>query len=252
VGLGITTINGEIVHKEFAGHTGRLSLVTRVKDDRSAFPVWKRCLDLVLVLLVLPWILPVMLAVAILIKLVSKGPVFFRQERIGYLGKPFTCLKFRTMHVNADTSLHREHMGKLIANNLPLVKLDSKGDKRLIPFGAAIRAACLDEIPQLFNVLRGDMSLVGPRPCMEYEYTQLLPWHRQRFNTPPGMTGLWQVKRRLDTSFNQMMQMDLQYVANRAPGLDLMILLETVPAVWLQVRESRAAKRRMAEHSRTN
>jgi lipopolysaccharide/colanic/teichoic acid biosynthesis glycosyltransferase len=232
------------VQKEcIEGTSGRLGLVTIPKEIGAAIPTWKRGLDLILLLLGLPVVLPVMLVVALAVKLVSKGPVFFRQERIGYRGKPFTVWKFRTMHVNADPGLHREHMGKLIANNLPLTKLDVKGDKRLIPGGAWLRAACLDEVPQLINVLLGDMSLVGPRPCMDYEYNQLLPWHRQRFNSPPGMTGLWQVKRRSDTSFAQMMQMDLFYVANRSLWLDLMILLQTPVAVPLQVWESRGSRR---------
>jgi lipopolysaccharide/colanic/teichoic acid biosynthesis glycosyltransferase len=232
------------VQKEcIEGHSGRLGLMAISKESRSGTPVWKRCLDLILLLLGLPVVLPVMLVVGLLVKLVSKGPMFFRQERIGYRGKPFTVWKFRTMHANADPGLHREHVGKLIANNLPLTKLDVKGDKRLIPCGKFIRAACLDEIPQLINVLLGEMSLVGPRPCMDYEYQQLLPWHRQRFNSPPGMTGLWQVKRRAETSFAQMMQMDLYYVANRNLWLDLMILLQTPIAVVAQLRDSRLAKR---------
>jgi lipopolysaccharide/colanic/teichoic acid biosynthesis glycosyltransferase len=230
-------------------HGGRLGLVTLTKEARLGCPIWKRCLDLILLLLGLPVILPIMLVVGGLIKMVSKGPMFFRQERMGYRGKPFTCWKFRTMHVNADPGLHREHVGKLIANNLPLTKLDIKGDKRLIPFGAVLRAGCLDEIPQLINVVLGEMSLVGPRPCMDYEYKQLLPWHRQRFNSPPGMTGLWQVRRRADTSFVQMMQMDLYYVANRSLWFDLMILLQTPLAVLSQVRESRRARRLRAEQN---
>jgi lipopolysaccharide/colanic/teichoic acid biosynthesis glycosyltransferase len=233
------------VQKEcIEGHGGRLGLVTIEKEARSGCPAWKRCLDLILLLLGTPVILPVMLLVGLVVKLVSKGPVFFRQERIGYRGKPFTVWKFRTMHANADPALHREHVGKLIANNLPLTKLDIKGDKRLIPLGAVLRASCLDEIPQLINVALGDMSLVGPRPCMDYEYNQLLPWHRQRFSSPPGMTGLWQVKRRSDTSFAQMMQMDLFYVANRSLWLDLVLLLQTPFAVLAQVWESRVVKRR--------
>jgi len=184
-----------------------------------------------------------MLLVALIIWFLSKGPIFFRQQRVGYLGKPFTVWKFRTMHVDADPQLHQEHVNRLIAQNLPLIKLDTKGDKRLIRGAAVLRAACLDELPQLFNVLRGDMSLVGPRPCMEYEYQRLLPWQKQRFNTPPGMTGLWQVKRGEDTRFVGMMQMDLEYVANRGLRLDLAILLATLPAVITQVVNSRVAKR---------
>ena len=232
------------------GHAGRLGLITTASNTGSGCPPWKRCLDLFLLLLGLPVILPVMLVVALLVKMVSRGPVFFRQERIGYRGKPFTCWKFRTMHANADPGLHREHVGKLIANNLPLVKLDAKGDKRLIPLGGVLRASCVDEIPQLINVFLGEMSIVGPRPCMEYEYSQLLPWHRQRFNSPPGMTGLWQIKRRANTSFTEMMQMDLHYVTNRTLWFDLLIVLQTIPSVWLQVRESRALKQRQSQECR--
>jgi lipopolysaccharide/colanic/teichoic acid biosynthesis glycosyltransferase len=184
-----------------------------------------------------------MLLAALLIKWVSKGPVFFRQVRIGLAGRPFTVWKFRTMHANADPELHRKHVENLIANDLPLVKLDSAGDSRLIPCGTLLRAACIDELPQLINVLMGEMSIVGPRPCMDYEYNQLLPWHRQRFNSPPGMTGLWQVKRRADTNFTEMMELDLAYVSHRSLTMDLSIVLQTVPAVLAQAKESRAAKR---------
>lgn len=233
------------------GHSGQLGLIAVARTCRSGCPGWKRCLDVMIVLLGLPIVLPVMLLVGLIIKLVSNGPVFFRQERIGYSGKAFKVWKFRTMHVDADQKLHEEHVSRLIAQNLPLTKLDAKGDKRLIPFGAVLRASCLDEVPQLINVLMGEMSLVGPRPCMEYEYNQLLPWHKQRFETPPGMTGLWQVKRSSETSFLQMMQMDLQYVANRTLWLDLSILLETVPAVLSQVKQVRESKRRRSEQSQT-
>lgn len=232
------------MHKEFVqGNAGQFGLIRAERDSGMGFPLWKRCLDLFLLLLAVPVVLPVMLVAALLIKLVSKGPVFFRQVRIGYSGKPFTVWKFRTMHANADPELHRKHVENLIANDLPLVKLDSTGDSRLIPCGALLRGACIDELPQLINVFLGEMSIVGPRPCMDYEYNQLLPRHRQRFNSPPGMTGLWQVKRRADTSFSEMMKMDLDYVANRSLKMDLSIVLQTVPAVLAQAKESRAAKR---------
>jgi len=195
------------------------------------------------VLLGLPFVLPVMIVVGLIVWLLSRGPIFFRQQRIGYMGKPFTVWKFRTMHVDADPKLHEEHVGKLIAQNLPLTKLDVKGDKRLIRGGRVLRASCLDELPQLINVLLGDMSLVGPRPCMAFEYQQLLPWQKQRFNTPPGMTGLWQVKRGEQTSFAEMMEMDLEYVANRTLLLDLGILVGTVPAVFAQLKNVSLSKR---------
>jgi lipopolysaccharide/colanic/teichoic acid biosynthesis glycosyltransferase len=216
------------------------------QQESTACPTWKRCLDLGLLMIGLPVVLPAMLVAALIIKLVSKGPVFFKQQRIGYLGKPFTCWKFRTMRVNASQGTHREHVEKLIASNQPMVKLDSKGDKRLIPLGRILRASCMDELPQLINVLLGDMSLVGPRPCMDYEYKHLKTSQLQRFETAPGMTGLWQMKRRSGTSFQQMMSMDIEYVANRSLGLDLKILLLTAPSVVAQVREAKAAKRASA------
>lgn len=225
------------------GQNGQLRLMAAANNSRSGCPAWKRCLDIAIVLAGLPVILPVTVVVALIIRLVSKGPVFFRQQRIGYSGKPFTVWKFRTMHVDADSRVHQEYVNHLITQNLPLTKLDIKGDKRLIPFGSVLRASCLDEVPQFINVVLGDMSLVGPRPCMEYEYNQLLPWHKHRFDSPPGMTGLWQVKRGPETSFLQMMQMDLQYVSNRTLWLDLSILLATVPAVLNQVKNSWSAKR---------
>jgi lipopolysaccharide/colanic/teichoic acid biosynthesis glycosyltransferase len=226
----------------------RARLVIPLEQAQPACPAWKRCLDISLLLLVLPVVLPVMLVVALAIKLVSKGPVFFKQERIGYLGKPFTCWKFRTMRIDANQGTHREHVQKLIASNQPMVKLDAKGDKRLIPFGRILRASCVDELPQLINVALGDMSLVGPRPCMEYEYSQLKSWQLHRFKSAPGMTGLWQMKRRSDTNFRQMMQMDLEYVTNRSLWLDIKILSLTIPSVIAQVREIRAARRAQALH----
>jgi len=229
-------------------HGEQLGLIAPVQTNRLGCPGWKRSLDLLGVLLGLPIIFPLLLMVALAVWLLSRGPVFFKQQRVGYLGRLFTVWKFRTMHVDADPKAHQEHVGKLIAENLPLTKLDSKGDKRLIRGGALLRASCLDELPQLFNVLLGDMSLVGPRPCMEYEYERLLPWHKKRFNTPPGMTGLWQVKRQAQTSFAEMMHMDLDYVANRTLRLDLAILMATVPAVIVQLKNSRAAKRLRQQH----
>lgn len=223
-------------------------LVAPLEQAQPACPAWKRCLDIGMLLLGLPVVLPVMVIVALVIKLVSKGPVFFKQERIGYLGKPFTCWKFRTMRVDANPGTHREHVQKLIASNQPMVKLDAKGDKRLIPFGRILRASCLDELPQLINVALGHMSLVGPRPCMEYEYSQLKSWQLHRFDSAPGMTGLWQMKRRSDTTFGQMMQMDLEYVSHRSLWLDVKILSLTIPSVITQVREIRAARRAQALH----
>src|SRR3954469_12610862 len=128
-------------------------------------PVWKRMMDVTFILLSAPIVLPIMGALAAYIKLVSKGPIFFKQDRVGYRGQTFTCFKFRSMKPNADTRGHKDHTTHLIkSSDVPMIKLDATGDSRLIPLGSAIRASGLDELPQLWNVLKGEMSLVGPRP----------------------------------------------------------------------------------------
>ncbi|HTS19749.1 MAG TPA: sugar transferase [Verrucomicrobiae bacterium] len=205
-------------------------------------PRWKRVVDVICILLASPVLVPVMAIISILIKLGSKGPVLFRQERIGHLGQRFTCLKFRTMVVHADTSVHEGHCARLIDSDLPMVKMDSHGDSRVIPFGRQLRATGLDELPQIINVLRGEMSLVGPRPCLACEYDRHLDWQRERFNTLPGLTGLWQVSGKNSTTFNQMIRLDLQYDRNKSVWLDLSIMMRTIPALVMQVREMRSRK----------
>jgi lipopolysaccharide/colanic/teichoic acid biosynthesis glycosyltransferase len=122
-----------------------------------------------------------------------------------------------------------------MATNEPMTKLDSRGDTRLIPFGRLLRAAGLDELPQLINVLRGEMSLVGPRPCLPSEYDRHLPWQRDRFRTLPGLTGLWQVSGKNQTTFSEMIDLDMQYVRTQSPLLDLKILLKTIPVVVAEI-----------------
>jgi lipopolysaccharide/colanic/teichoic acid biosynthesis glycosyltransferase len=158
-------------------------------SDFPRVPLWKRVLDVCCVLIAVPSLLPVLLMIAIVIKIGSKGPVLFKQERVGLLGKRFIIFKFRTMIAGADTAIHEKHADTLIESNRPMTKLDTHGDARLIPFGRMLRAAGLDELPQLINVLRGEMSFVGPRPCLPSEYNKYLPWQRERFDTPPGLTG---------------------------------------------------------------
>ena len=145
--------------------------------------------------------------------------------------------KFRTMIAGADTAVHETHAASLIESNRPMTKLDAHGDARLIPFGRTLRAAGLDELPQLINVLRGEMSFVGPRPCLLSEYNKYLPWQRERFRTPPGLTGLWQVSGKNRTTFNEMIDLDIQYVRKRSLWLDLKIMLKTIPAVMIEVRD---------------
>jgi lipopolysaccharide/colanic/teichoic acid biosynthesis glycosyltransferase len=208
----------------------------------EGIPWWKRTLDIACVLVALPVLSLVGLAVAAVIKIVSPGPVFFRQERIGYRGRPFMCFKFRTMCVDADTDVHKGHLEELMSSNLPMTKLDGD-DARVIPGGIWLRSLGLDELPQLINVLRGEMSLVGPRPCVSYEFEKYLPRHRIRCATLPGLTGLWQVNDKNNTTFEEMMELDIYYVHNKSLWLDLSILTRTVPAVLLQTREVRRKKR---------
>ena len=200
-------------------------------------PVWKRGLDLAVVVVFLPVIVPVMTLIALTIKIVSRGPVFFRQDRIGFRGKPFVCFKFRTMRAGASTAVHQGYFKQLMESNEPMTKMDSIGDPRLIRLGSILRASGLDELPQLLNVLRGEMSIVGPRPCTPFEYSNYHPWQKQRFNTLPGLTGLWQVNGKNKTTFNRMIQLDSAYVERQNIWLDVGIILKTVPVVLIQVKE---------------
>ena len=200
-------------------------------------------LDVLLILLALPFLIPFGLLIALLIRSVSKGPVLFRQERVGYLGRRFMCFKFRTMFVDADTTTHQGYLQELMNSNTPMQKMDSKGDPRIIPFGLLLRASGLDELPQLINVLRGEMSLVGPRPCLPYEYDKYLPWQKKRFGTAPGLTGLWQVSGKNKTTFVEMIQLDIKYARNKNLWWDLEIILMTIPALIIQMLETRRSKK---------
>lgn len=204
---------------------------------------WKRTLDVTLILLALPFLIPLALFIAILIRSVSEGPILFRQERVGLRGRRFMCFKFRTMFVNAETTTHQGHLQQLMNSNVPMTKMDSKGDPRIIPFGLLLRASGLDELPQLINVLRGEMSLVGPRPCLPYEYERYLPWQKERFNTVPGLTGLWQVSGKNKTTFAEMIQLDIKYAKGKTFWWDVKIILMTVPALAIQMLESRLARK---------
>lgn len=212
-------------------------------DDPVSVPVWKRSLDWALILLTIPIWAPVMLLIGLGIKFFSRGPILFKQERVGLNRQRFTCLKFRTMKVNADSAGHQRHLKSLMQSQVPMTKLDAAGDPRLIPGGMLLRATGLDELPQLFNVLRGEMSLVGPRPCTLYEYDGFLPWHLERFQTLPGLTGLWQVSGKNKTTFDEMMHLDIDYARQKSLWLDLRILVKTLPAMIGQVREARRWKK---------
>jgi len=172
---------------------------------------------------------PLWLLIALAIKLDSDGPILFSQERVGQDNERFHIYKFRSMHVNAEEELAR--LRDLNEADGPLFKI--KDDPRLTRVGAFLRRTSLDELPQLLNVLMGDMSLVGPRPPLAVEVEQYQPWHRQRLSVPPGMTGLWQVSGRSELTFDEMVLLDIYYIEHWSPWLDFTILLRTIPKVIL-------------------
>ncbi len=211
-------------------------------------PRWKRALDVLVSGLGLIMLSPLLVFIALGIKLTSPGPVFFKQVRIGYLGKPFLFWKFRTMVHNYNPEEHKAHLEQLIcsdASEKPMLKLD-KRNRAITPFGRLLRVSSLDELPQLINVLRGEMSLIGPRPCLSYEAEKYLCWHSRRFDIMPGMTGLWQVRGKNRLTFKEMIRLDIEYARNCSLALDLQILLMTVPTVWSDIRQG-LALRQMAE-----
>lgn len=192
----------------------------------------KRVLDLVVVSLGLVPLSPVLLLIALAIRLSSPGPVFYRQQRIGKDGQPFDMLKFRTMRAGSSQQSHREHVEKLIRNNLSPRDLGAESlklpdDPRITTVGRWLRRLSLDELPQLFNVLRGEMSIVGPRPPLPYEYELYQPWHKQRLAVLPGITGLWQVTAHNLVSFDEMVRMDLEYIERMSLWLDLWVMVMT-------------------------
>ena len=208
----------------------------------TGLPLWKRALDCSIILILAPALVMFGGVVALAVACGSSGPILFRQRRVGYKGREFTCYKFRTMHVGAETDSHRGHATQLIKSEAPMTKLDKRRDPRLIPFGAALRAMGLDELPQLINVLRGEMSIVGPRPCIPYEYELYEPWQRRRCEAVPGLTGLWQVSGKNRTTFNQMVRLDIQYSQRLSLWLDVTIILKTLPALWRQCLDMRTLK----------
>jgi len=203
----------------------------------SALPPWKRNIDVLISSLGLMLLSPLFLAIATVIKIVSPGPAFFRQERVGHTGKHFTMWKFRTMHLTNEDTLHRRYLQGLIRGSQPMAKLDSGGDTRIIPFGKILRRTCIDELPQLLNVLQGDMTLVGPRPCLPYEAEEYLPWHTRRFDSVPGLTGLWQVSGKNRTTFKEMIRFDIAYSRTISPWGDIKIMAMTLPSICTDIAD---------------
>jgi exopolysaccharide production protein ExoY len=216
------------------------------QSESIGLPGWKRALDVAAILMALPILLPLAIGIGVVIRMVSAGPILFKQERVGYRGSRFMCLKFRTMLCGAETRTHEGHLQQLMDSNVPMTKMDAKGDSRIIPFGRLLRASGLDELPQMVNVLKGEMSLVGPRPCLPYEAAKYLPWQLERFNAVPGLTGLWQVSGKNRTTFTRMIQLDIEYARTKSLFLDIKIMFKTVPALLGQVREARQQKKNQA------
>jgi exopolysaccharide biosynthesis polyprenyl glycosylphosphotransferase len=223
-------------------HSANIALypdLSRKVESRKLAFVLKRAMDIAASAIALLLLSPVFAAIAVAIKLSSKGPIFFRQERLGEYGKSFTFLKFRSMHTGCDARLHQEYVNQFIAGQVigdtpegakPVFKIQK--DPRVTPIGSFLRRTSLDELPQFWNVLRGELSLVGPRPPIAYEFRAYNAWHRRRVREiKPGITGLWQVEGRSRTRFDDMVRLDLKYARAWSLWLDLKILVRTPAAV---------------------
>lgn len=207
--------------------------------QRPGYPesALKRCLDIIGSMSAVLAFLPIFAAIAILIKLTSRGPVLFCQKRVGQFGRPFDFYKFRSMYADNDPGVHRDYVTKLIEGakhvQQPNGMYKLVNDPRVTPMGRLLRKTSLDELPQFINVLVGDMSLVGPRPPLPYEYERYRSWHRRRvLEMKPGLTGLWQVNGRSRTTFDEMVRMDLRYARRQSLWLDLKIILQTPAAIF--------------------
>jgi lipopolysaccharide/colanic/teichoic acid biosynthesis glycosyltransferase len=208
---------------------------------KKLFCLMKRLMDLVGSAVALALLSPLFVLISVLVKLSSRGPVILRQKRLGQFGKTFTFLKFRTMYANSDSGIHQEFMqrvisgsydGKVEAQGRPVYKMTD--DPRVTRIGRFLRRTSLDELPQFINVLKGDMSLVGPRPPLAYEYGYYEIWHRRRvLERKPGITGLWQVSGRSRVPFDEMVRLDLRYERAWSPWMDIQILMQTPRAVLL-------------------
>lgn len=211
-------------------------------------PFWKRFLDCLCIILSMPFWLPLMLGIAVWIRCATRGPVIFRQTRIGRNEEPFMLFKFRTMEVDAQHHAHHRYFRTIVKGGLPMTKMDSYDDKRLIPGGRFLRVTGLDELPQLLNVLQGKMSLVGPRPCLPEELRWYDDSQRARFKCLPGITGYWQVNGKNSTTFEKMIELDTHYAERVSFFMDAAIILVTIPALILHAMESRRERSRLRDH----
>jgi lipopolysaccharide/colanic/teichoic acid biosynthesis glycosyltransferase len=225
--------------------------ISPLSKDRTGYYVCKRVFDLFFASIMLILSLPLFLLISILIAIDSPGPIFYSQDRVNakrwrrngfsyWQRSNFTCYKFRTMVKDANSSLHQAYVQAFISNNQDQIN-EIQGesteirklvnDPRVTRMGKFLRKSSLDELPQLWNVIKGDMSLVGPRPPIPYELEDYQPWHFHRLQTIPGLTGLWQVTARSSSDFDEMVNLDIQYIENQSLWLDLVILFKTPSAV---------------------
>jgi len=226
----------EIVHQKFSVDSYFDLPMAPLRSVADTHQVWfyKRILDVFgslagIILLFVPFVI-----IGIIIKLTSKGPIFYSHTRIGKDGKPFNFYKFRSMKVGSDQDKDRiNSVTQFIKGNPQNGNGNTKivNEKMITPIGRFLRKTSLDELPQLFNVLIGDMSLVGPRPCLPYEYAAYDEWHKRRLSVLPGCTGLWQVSGRSETDFDEMVVLDLYYIGNISPILDIQLILKTIPVM---------------------
>src|SRR5438876_4040515 len=237
---GRATKGGSLSYSGSNGNASHVAIELSATSLRRV-PGWKAGLDITCILLLLPLWLPLMILLMVVTRIGSLGPIFYRQKRVGLCGRHFFIWKFRTMKLSAETQTHERYFENLMRIDCPMTKLDAYGDPRLAPFGRVLRASGLDELPQILNVLRGEMSLVGPRPCTPNEFAHYEPWQRQRVNCLPGLTGYWQVNGKNKTTFNEMIAMDLFYLENVSILLDLKIMLKTGAVIAGQLFESQAA-----------
>lgn len=209
-------------------------------SSRTSYRILKRGIDIVGSIVGLILFSPLFLLIPLLIKFSSRGPVFFRQKRLGRFGKEFIFIKFRTMYTDNNPEIHRQYVKSLIERKEQSAAVDKGGkpvfkivnDPRIIPCGRFLRKTSMDELPQFLNVLKGDMSLVGPRPPIPYEVAEYDTWHRRRIlEVQPGVTGIWQVYGRSRTTFDEMVRLDLQYIREQSLWLDIKLLLKTPIAV---------------------
>lgn len=248
--LSTVKVRSSTTHGELLSSYGSTSLARAEETPQELlrrhqlawYEAVKRVLDLLIASLVLLCLWPLWLAIGAAVRFSSPGPVLFRADAVGLRGRPFLCLKFRTMHVDADDSHHRAWIEKYVKENQPYtVRLDDQGrkrrvfkvvdDPRVTSVGRFLRRTGLDEVPQLINVLRGEMSIVGPRPPRVFEYAHYTEYQKRRLDVLPGITGLYQVTARAQASFDEMLRIDLDYISRRSLRLDLAIMARTVPVM---------------------